>query len=51
MTFELTCEWLDLCDGTGYAMVGHPDKGVIPACRYHVDAYGIRVITKLEVAP
>jgi hypothetical protein len=46
--FALTCDWIDLCDSTGYAMVAHPDKGVIPACKYHCDAFRLPTITLLE---
>lgn len=45
MTFELTCDWVDLCDSSAYAMAAHMDKGVIPVCKYHVDVFRIPVIT------
>lgn len=45
--FTLTCDWLELCGSTAYGMVAHPDKGVIPACKYHVDAFRLPVITRV----
>jgi len=45
---NLECDWFDACPGSGYAMVAHPDKGVIPACKYHVDAFRLPTITLLD---
>lgn len=43
--FELECEWLELCDKPPAGMAAHPEKGVIPVCQFHVDAFRIPLIT------
>lgn len=42
--FELTCEWLELCESTAVGMAAHPIQGVIPVCKYHADAFRIPLI-------
>lgn len=39
------CEWFDTCEADAYAYVAHPDKGVIPACRKHVNDFRLSPIT------
>lgn len=46
--FALTCEWVELCNSTAAGMAAHFDKGVIPVCKYHVDAFRIRLITTTD---
>lgn len=43
-----TCDWIDACDRPAHGMAGHPDKGVIPVCLPHVDAFDIPLITLFE---
>lgn len=42
---ELQCDWFEGCEAPSAGMAPHPVKGVIPVCRPHVDAFGIRLIT------
>lgn len=46
MTFELECDWFDTCQNLAAGMAGHPDKGVIPVCQPHVDAFRIPLILR-----
>lgn len=44
------CEWFDTCEADAYAYVAHPDKGVIPACRKHVNDFRLSPITFVNTA-
>lgn len=48
MTFELTCDWLELCEAPAIGMAAHPDHGVIPICKWHSDMFRISIIKPRE---
>lgn len=45
---QLECEWFEACVNTYAGMAPHPDKGVIPVCRPHVDLFRIPLINTPE---
>lgn len=46
---ELQCEWFDACESASVGMAAHPDKGVIPVCKWHADMFRIPLIQPREI--